>query len=59
MLKRKRSLAITAALILAALALAGRIGLAQQGTQCKSCTDGLANNGNLVLTVGATCPVER
>ena len=50
MLKRKRSLAITAALILGTLALAGRIGFAQQGTQCKSCTDGLANNGNLVVT---------
>jgi hypothetical protein len=54
MLKRKRSLAITAALILTALALAGRIGLAQQGTQCKSCTVALANNGNLVVTYDIT-----
>jgi hypothetical protein len=48
---RKRSWGIA---ILVALALSGGIGLAQQGTQCKSCTDALDNKGNLVVTYDIT-----
>lgn len=50
----KRSWGIGAVVILAALALPARIGLAQQGTQCKSCTDALDTNGNLVVSYDIT-----
>jgi hypothetical protein len=46
----RKSWSIVAVVLLAALALSVRIGLAQSGTQCKACSANTANNGNLVLT---------
>jgi hypothetical protein len=50
----KRSWGIAAAVTFAAFTLPGTTGLAQQGTQCKSCTAALANNGNLVISFDIT-----